>query len=190
MTGLSRNINEIYGQKATLYVPDFNDPSKDLLLPNIDVIVDESKPLKGEFNNIAGYQTGIKILVEDLPHEPDSTPLVRLSDGTTYELNDVIERSKTARWFKALITSNTLPNTETNDATFDVNSLGLTVTLINTTPTSEYVDYEATWSMGDGTVLNGSVITHTYEQQGTYNIILNVMDDIGRLSYTETEIII
>lgn len=184
MSGLSRNINEIYGQKVTLYVPHINDPSKDLLLRDIVVIVDESKPLKGEFNNITGYQTGIKILVEDLPDIPTTTPIVKTDNGKTYELGDVIERSKTARWFKAQTTTVTVPVSETPDADFSVVHNGLTVEF-----TSNAVgDYLYVWDFGDGTTTEGITVSHTYLSAGVYNVLHNAIDPMDNISYKMLDI--
>ncbi len=46
------------------------------------------------------------------------------------------------------------------------------------------------WSFGDGTTGNGSIATHIYHSNGTYPVILQVIDDQGRNGTSRTNITI
>ena len=43
------------------------------------------------------------------------------------------------------------------------------------------------WNMGDGTVLQGATVTHTYTTSGNYNVALTVTDDSGVANNTATD---
>jgi PKD repeat protein len=56
---------------------------------------------------------------------------------------------------------------------------------------SEDIDGKVTdyrWSFGDGKRANGMEVTHTYEQQGTYNVELTVEDNKGEIGKSEKAI--
>jgi len=189
MTGLSQNINSIYGEKVDLYVPNPNDPLDDLFLPSIDVIINESKPSKGEFNNITGYHTVIKVLISDLPTIPTSTPIVRTQSGKTYELGDVEERTRTAYWFRATTTTQTVPTSATPDGDFTtldvVDGVQFTSSVV-----SESIEYTYTWDFGDGNTATGFVVTHAYDVSGTYTVLHNATDINGNIKYTSVSLVI
>jgi len=47
-----------------------------------------------------------------------------------------------------------------------------------------------TWDMGDGTQLSGQVVTHSYQEEGTYAITLTVEDDDGNTRSTSRSILV
>ena len=67
------------------------------------------------------------------------------------------------------------PRSISSSFDYDITCDDLSVTLINTgTSGVEYVEYN--WDMGDGTIYDGEVVIHVYDQPGTYNIVLTVTD--------------
>jgi hypothetical protein len=53
-------------------------------------------------------------------------------------------------------------------------------------PDGEIIDYK--WSLGDGSVYYGEIITYTYSKPGTYYVILEVQDDFGAKTSKESTI--
>lgn len=104
---MSTTTNNLFGEVCALHITDpYED---DLLLPSIQVIVDKSKPVKGDFNNIVGYRIAAKILMTDLDRPPRHLALLRTEDGTIYELGEVVEQNKTSWWFDCMSTSELFP---------------------------------------------------------------------------------
>jgi PKD repeat protein len=46
------------------------------------------------------------------------------------------------------------------------------------------------WSFGDGTTSKGKVVTHTYEEAGTYTVKLTVTDSAGREASIEEPLVV
>jgi PKD repeat protein len=60
-------------------------------------------------------------------------------------------------------------------------------TIISNVPT-DTVAVSYSWNFGDGNKGRGSSTTHTYENAGTYNVILSVTDSAGRVGTLEENI--
>lgn len=45
------------------------------------------------------------------------------------------------------------------------------------------------WDFGDGQSKSGAVVDHVYEENGTYNVTLTVVDEQGHTSVTSTEVV-
>lgn len=43
-----------------------------------------------------------------------------------------------------------------------------------------------TWNIGDGTILYGKIVTHSYNKSGLYNITLTVTDNVGLVNTSRT----
>ncbi|MBG7616888.1 MAG: hypothetical protein IZT57_00755 [Chloroflexi bacterium] len=106
----SNTINELFGEPCALFVEFPYDDIANLLLPSINVIVDKSKQVKGEFNNVVGYQTAVKILKSDLEEPPKGSALLQLGTGEVYTLGAMIEQTKTAWWLDAAISYDEFPD--------------------------------------------------------------------------------
>ncbi len=69
-------------------------------------------------------------------------------------------------------------------------SPGTSIDFTNTTTTSDNVNTQYNWSLGDGTVVNTFNAAHTYTQPGTYTIRLIAKNPINGCADTATTIIV
>lgn len=190
MTGVSQSVNELFGELCALYVSDPYDENAVLLLPSIYLIVDKSKEVKGDFNNVVGYQTAIKILRSDLSKPPRGEDCyVRTLNGEVYQLGKMIESTKTAFWLEAYITSDIFPATLPNVAPVASFTFTLpTRTSVAFTDTSSDVDGSVVnwvWNFGDGVTSTVQNPTYDYINDGIYTATLTVTDDLGLNSSTD-----
>jgi len=190
MTGVSQTVNEIFGELCALYVADPYAEEAPILLPSIYVILDRNRELKGEFNNLVGYQTAVKILRSNLANPPRGEDCyIRTLDGEVYKLGKMVEANKTAFWLKATVTSDAFPATLPNLAPVASFTFTLpTRTSVAFNDTSTDVDgivVDWVWNFGDGATSVLQNPTHDYINDGVYITTLTVTDDLGLTGNTD-----
>jgi len=136
-----------------------------------------------------------------------STPIVTTSETNgTYELNFRLSDDPENGTYTVYCSSKVGQMLVTNNATFEVESTpyppqasftytppnpgincSITFDASASTPRGGYiVDYA--WDFGDGEFGNGTVVTYSYNQSGTYVVTLNVTDSEGLWSTTSKPI--
>lgn len=173
---VTRTMGATFGEVCSLYVPDPYDSSNDLFLPSINVIVGKGKRVKGDFNNIQDNRCTAKIAKEDLELLPQGIPLLRVTATEIYELGEVIDESKTARWFSASPTSALFPTDKLPAVGFShvhtflkVNFTDTTNVHIGGSPIESWY-----WDFGDEKFSTTQNPQHTYTSTGHYNVKLTV----------------
>ena len=131
MTDVSQAVNEVFGELCALYIKDPYQERADVSLPSINVILDTSNEVKGEFNNIVGYRTAVKILRSDLDIPPRGDECyIQTLDGDVYHIGEMIKSNLTAFWLVASLTSDVFPSLPVGDD-ISIGELYINVELFN-----------------------------------------------------------
>jgi PKD repeat protein len=184
---VSKTTNELFGETCALYI---DDPygEANLLLPSISVVVDKSKQVKGEFNNIVGYRTAAKILKVDMPSVPRGTSLLRDASGTVWELGEIVEQNKSAWWLDCMSTSTRFPDDLEPQPNFSTSINDLVVDFTNLTSVDEPLINSWLWDFGDGQTSTEVNPQHTYVEHVLHTVSLSATSTTGYTSTFTTDI--
>lgn len=159
------------------------------------VVIGTAEPVEPEFTvSQAGACEPYMVVTVNNSTGPNNTYLWNMGDGTTYTTTNVTHTYAGPGTYDITLTvtdntcggvdSTTIPVTVTEPAGIEAlfsavqvdQCSGFIVSTQNMSTGPSGLVY--TWDMGDGTVLTGTEVTHTYTEQGTFTITLTAYDPL------------
>ena len=159
------------------------------------VVIGTAQPVEPEFTvSQAGGCEPYMVVTVNNSTGPNNTYVWNMGDGTTYTTTNVTHTYAGPGTYDITLTvtdntcggtdSTTIPVTVTEPAGIEAlfsavqvdQCSGFIVSTQNMSTGPGGLVY--TWDMGDGTVLTGTEVTHTYTEQGTYTITLTAYDPL------------